>query len=234
MKIVKMHKGSTEAFDDFLHQKLTEVKVDNDLANKYFDLMSLPAPENIAGKHDKSFFKRNSKYLLLLLLFMLFTGVLFNYSINYYNTKEVNNLNVPKKTVQQMDLEKKVFESTNTKIEPIFLNRKTAAIDSVSIIKNNSIFKNLSITSSNKLIERNGTKSNKNINPKPLNLNRLNTATTIFKNSNVDSLENSKHFLKDILVKENNLDKKPIDNKQVLQPLKPPPAKATDSLYIIW
>jgi hypothetical protein len=65
MKIVKMHKGSREAFDDFLAQRLNEVEVDNDMADQYFADMNLPIP--VMPDTKISFLHKNKLWLLLLL-----------------------------------------------------------------------------------------------------------------------------------------------------------------------
>jgi hypothetical protein len=66
MKIVKMHKGSREAFDDFLAQRLNEVEVDNDTADKYFADMNLPV--SVMPDAKISFLSKHKNKLWLLSL----------------------------------------------------------------------------------------------------------------------------------------------------------------------
>jgi hypothetical protein len=76
MKIVKMHEGSREAFDDFLEQRLNEVEIDNDMADKYFANMNLPVP--VIPAPATSFFSthKNKLWSLVLLLSIGFISIL--------------------------------------------------------------------------------------------------------------------------------------------------------------
>lgn len=94
MKIVKMHKGSKEAFDDFLKQRLNEVEVDNDAADKYFAEMNLPLP--IVPSTEISFFaKHKNKLWLLALLFC--TGIA-TFTFLYNNKPKNSDISIYKKS----------------------------------------------------------------------------------------------------------------------------------------
>jgi hypothetical protein len=67
MKIVKMHKGSRETFDDFLAQRLNEVEINNDEADKYIADMHLPISVTPVINNSFLFTNKNKLWLLLLL-----------------------------------------------------------------------------------------------------------------------------------------------------------------------
>ncbi len=127
MKIVKMHEGSREAFDDFLEQRLNELEIDNDMADKYFANMHLPVP--VIPVQPISFFsKHKNKLWLLVLLFSasIISFLFVNKNINSDNEKSLkgaiienkassnNEIVVNNKTiVKQLEIVKEVINTNN-------------------------------------------------------------------------------------------------------------------------
>jgi hypothetical protein len=93
MKIVKMHKGSREAFDDFLAQRLNEVEVDNDMADQYFADMNLPIPVMPDTKISFLHKHKNKLWLLLLLCIASISSyvIVNNKNIKLHETNTAKN-----------------------------------------------------------------------------------------------------------------------------------------------
>ena len=144
MKIVKMHEGSREAFDDFLEQRLNELEIDNDMADKYFANMHLPVP--VIPVQPISFFAqlKNKLWLLVLLFSVGVISFLFvNKNINSNNEtglKETiieNNASTNNNNNNNDDVVK-----SNTIVEQAEKAKETNGninlLNTVTVIKNNS------------------------------------------------------------------------------------------------
>lgn len=234
MKIVKMHKGNTEAFDDFLHQKLDELQVDNDLADKYFGLMNLPAPEDITKNDRKNHFKKNVKYLLLLLLFIFFSSIIIIQSVNKYNSKQGDILNKSKKAIYPNKVVENDFKSVSNKKPTLISNHYDSTITNIQFNNKNVISKNLAVNNLNNIKGKTGTYSNQVIKYDVANIKKVNGANFISNDINNDSLIGENHISKTVLIPESNSEKKLFEQKQILQIQKTKPTQTADSLYIIW
>ena len=126
MKIVKMHKGNKEAFDDFLADRLTTIDIDIDVAEKYFAKMNLPVPVNTVAKN--SFFVRHKfKFLGLFILFSIsFVALKF--------TLQNNNMAIQKQIAPK---KYDVFTKNN-----LATTKTKLVVKSETLIKNTSIENN--------------------------------------------------------------------------------------------
>ena len=139
-----MHEGSREAFDDFLEQRLNELEIDNDMADKYFANMHLPVP--VIPVQPISFFAqlKNKLWLLVLLFSVGVISFLFvNKNINSNNEtglKEAiieNNASTNNNNNNNDDVVK-----SNTIVEQAEKAKETNdninLLNTVTVIKNNS------------------------------------------------------------------------------------------------
>ncbi len=136
MKIVKMHKGNKEAFDDFLKQRLNEVEVDNDAADKYFAEMNLPVP--VIPATEISFFAqhKNKLWLLALLFFTSITTFTFLYKTN----SNKSDISIDKKSTldnkKNVAMQSNSYPTKNTEVNNV--QQKTKKTTDELLLKNNT------------------------------------------------------------------------------------------------
>jgi hypothetical protein len=225
MKIVKMHKGSREAFDDFLAQRLNEVEIDNDTADKYFADMNLPVPVIPANKISFLVMHKNKVWLLLLLFITSISAYLI-VSITknrQYDTASIKNKypsnNVKEQSNKNTVSTKNIFKEA----ENVFEIDKKNELASVNKIVHIDKFKNN--ISENKVKQKIENLLSNNQNRK---VNKANNKKNIFidtvilepkaANVSVDK-KISSVIVSSPSIKLNKIDKK---------------TPTTDSLYIIW
>jgi hypothetical protein len=225
MKIVKMHKGSREAFDDFLAQRLNEVEIDNDTADKYFADMNLPVP--VIPATEKTFLAKHKNKLWL--LFLLFIVSILTYQ-NVNNTKNKKQETSLLKNKYQLDNIKEQSnnnivstENTFKKEKSVFEMDKKTTFENVSKIVD--IEKSKNKISKNKIVQnaQNLLPNNKNIKVK-----KANNKTNMLVDTVITGTKTVNVFV----------DKKVKSEKLSTQALKPYSVEKkttnVDSLYIIW
>jgi hypothetical protein len=239
MKIVKMHKGSREAFDDFLEQRLNEVEIDNDMADKYFANMNLPVP--VIPAPAASFFAKYKNKLWLLMLLFITSIASFLFVNNNTNTKQEtvinksdanstaqNNVAIDKNDTQKnKEIETDKSDNVATKSDKKLTD--IAIVDNdISFVKNEEN-KKLSVV-----------KSSSNLNQIPATINnevKTNQLKALKNNSKKLEADFREQKNKEIekkaeLVKTVNT-QSAIIPKQIVTDKKGE-AKVADSLYIIW
>ncbi len=150
MKIVKMHKGNKEAFDDFLADRLTTIDIDIDVAEKYFAKMNLPIPVNTVAKN--SFFVRHKfKFVSLFILFSIsFVALKF--------TLQNNNMAIQKQIAPKIY---NVFTKNNLASTKTTLAVKSETLNQNSSIRNNKAeILNIKSAKSNITVQSNYRKNN--------------------------------------------------------------------------
>lgn len=225
MKIVKMHKGSREAFDDFIEQRLNKVEVDNDMADKYFADMNLPVP--VIPATEKTFLAKHKNKLWL--LFLLFIVSILTYQ-NVNNTKNKKQETSLLKNKYKLDSikeqsNKNIVSAENTfkKEKSVFEMDKKTKFENVSKIVDIEKIKNK--ISKNKIVQntQNLLSNNKNIKVK-----KANSKTNMLIDTIVTDPKTVNVFV----------DKKVKSEKSSTQALKPYSVEKkttnVDSLYIIW
>jgi hypothetical protein len=225
MKIVKMHKGSREAFDDFLAQRLNEVEIDNDAADKYFADMNLPVP--VIPATEISFLAKH-KNKLWLLLFLCITSISTYLLVNNKNT-----------TLQETETAKNKNVLDNGKVK----SNKNISQQKNTFSKEEEIFKT---NSENTLANTTGVAViDKGSNKKSVSTIEKNSSIFLLKNKHVvtkmDALKASNSFDTATMVQKANeiiFDKKDISITVPTNTSKPLPVDkktaTADSLYIIW
>jgi hypothetical protein len=238
MKIVKMHEGSREAFDDFLEQRLNDLEIDNDMADKYFANMHLPVP--VIPVQPVSFFSKHKNKLWLLVLLFGASVISFLFVKNNINSNKemalkaaiienkasTNNDDVVKTNTIAEQTEKVKEANGNINLSNTVTENKNnsnklsyESKNDVAISKNES-FKNLKISKNNISIEKKTSVLN--------NSNQLN------EDSNKDSIGiNSNHFFKNTGEEVANK----LKNTSAGNPQKADvkaEIKKSDSLYIVW
>ncbi len=218
MKIVKMHKGSREAFDDFLAQRLNEVEVDNDTADKYFADMNLPLP---VIPVTKTFFlskHKNKLWLLLLLFITSFSTYLF---VNTKSNKKIKQV-VEKSKYLQENVDDNVIIPPNKIADKEFIsNNKNEEKEIKSVAKINNIDDGLPVKLRN--VKSNFISKNKITPPNKMiskSINYLDTSIIINKKTEL------------LFDKKISLKLAPTNILKTLQDDKKKPS--ADSLYIIW
>jgi hypothetical protein len=238
MKIVKMHEGSREAFDDFLEQRLNELEIDNDMADKYFANMHLPVP--VIPVQPTSFFAQHkNKLWLLVLLFSvsIISFLVVNKNINSNNETTLKEAIIENKaSTNKNDVVKnKTTVEQAEKVKEANGNINLSNI--VTVIKNNS--NKLSYESKNDVALNNNesfkkeNKANNNILKEKKTI-VLDTKNQLDKDFNKDSIGlNAKQQFKnmgeealDKLKNTTTLKNQKVDTKVEI--------KKSDSLYIVW
>jgi hypothetical protein len=220
MKIVKMHKGSREAFDDFIEQRLNEVEVDNDMADKYFADMNLPVP--VIPVTKISFLSKHKTTLWLLLL-------LFIISVSMYVF--VNNSSI-KTSKESIAKNKHLLENEKSGINIINAEKKMDkaefAIDNNDEEQNSKIINNINkpkdvITKKLDLVKRNPLSNNKSVLQKGAILkseNYIDTGMVVKKTTQILFDEKTS-----VISTPSNVLKSLKNDKK---------STTTDSLYIVW
>jgi hypothetical protein len=244
MKIVKMHEGSREAFDDFLEERLKELEIDNDAADKYFANMNLPV--SVMPTPELSFFAKHKIKLWSLFLLCITSITTFTF---LYNQNKQNNASVTdnKNTIQR--------ESTTTAkatINPSALCKNNS--ENIETNKTANEFSGKEIPSEKKLADSDNDKVNNNkISNKQLqDVNQLenNTAKVnsekkiILPNLLNNTVDNNgdgvtNNFANKVLsgskdsIQKNTAVLKDMLKKTVIEEKKSV-SKQVDSLYIVW
>jgi hypothetical protein len=239
MKIVKMHKGSREAFDDFLEQRLNEVEIDNDMADKYFANMNLPVP--VIPAPAASFFAKYKNRLWLLMLLFITSIASFLFVNNNTNTKQEtvinkseanstaqNNVAIDKNDTQK-NKEIEADKSDNVATENDKKLTDIAIVDNnISVIKNEENKKSSVVKSSSNLNQIPATINNE------VKTNRLKTLKNNSKKLEADfggqknkEIEKKAELVKTVNTQSVIMPKPIVTDKKV-------EAKVADSLYIIW
>jgi hypothetical protein len=239
MKIVKMHKGSREAFDDFLEQRLNEVEIDNDMADKYFANMNLPVP--VIPAPAASFFTKYKNKLWLLILLFITSIASFLFVNNNTNTKQetVINKSEANSTAQNNVAIDKNDTQKNKEIETDksdnVATKSDKKLTDIAIVDNDISFVKKEENKKSSVV-----KSSSNLNQIPATINnevkttRLKTLKNNSKKLEADFREqkNKEIEKKEELVKTVNT-QSAIIPKQIVTDKKVE-AKVADSLYIIW
>ncbi len=136
MKIVKMHKGNKEAFDDFLKQRLNEVEVDNDAADKYFAEMNLPVP--VVPVTEISFFAQHKNKLWLLAL--LFCTSIATITFLYKTNSNTTDISIKKKSTTGNSNNEAIQTNSNpTKNKEVnTVQQKTKKLTDAVLLKKNT------------------------------------------------------------------------------------------------
>jgi hypothetical protein len=225
MKIVKMHKGSREAFDDFIEQRLNDVEIDNDMADKYFADMNLPVPVIPANKIPFLAMRKN-KIWLLLLLFITSISAYLIVSITknrQYDTASIKNKypsnNVKEQSNKNTVSTKNIFKEAENVFE-IDKKNELASVNKIVHIdkfKNNISENKIKQKNENLLLNNQNRKVKKGSNKKN---NFIDTVILEPKDADVSvDKKISSVTVSPQFQKLNKIDKK---------------TATTDSLYIIW
>jgi hypothetical protein len=244
MKIVKMHEGSREAFDDFLEERLNELEIDNDAADKYFANMNLPVP--VMPTPELSFFAKHKIKLWSLFLLCITSITTFTF---LYNHKKQNNASV---TDYKNIIQRESTTTTKVAISPSVLSKNNS--ENIKTNKTTDEFSGKQIPTEKKLAnsDNDGVNNNKmrnkqlqDVNQLEKNTAKLNTEKKIILpnqlnnaiDNNTDAvtnniankvLEGSKDSIqKNTAVLKDILKKTVIEEKKSV-------SKQADSLYIVW
>ena len=235
MKIVKMHEGSREAFDDFLEQKLNELEIDNGVADRYFASMNLPVP--VIPLHSISFFDQHKNKLWLVVLFfgvITFSLFLINNNLNSNN----ENITKASTTVRNAISNNVVVKSETKPIIKLDKSNENIRLSNTEAgtINNSNI---INIESETFLKQKNKRIINTNNNyavsdlkqKKMTQLDNQNYLSDVYKKDTISS--DNKFFNKKVGQQTINKLKKSntIQNQKIVPRID---NKQSDSLYIIW
>jgi hypothetical protein len=239
MKIVKMHKGSREAFDGFIEQRLNEVEVDNDMADKYFADMNLPVP---VIPVSESFL---SKYKNVLGLFVLLASIGFAIVLFSVKTKKdgaIDEISINKEKALLEKQSKAIIDNTNNNIITSTV-KETEAVEGNAAVNENiiSVKKN---KSTNGLINKNiASTDNNNFNNTFSKKKSEKIFTFLVKKNSISNINDGKLIAETVLTSDkitsthSNIDNNNSTKITEIKPVKSEKkieTKNSDSLYIIW
>ena len=257
MKIVKMHKGTREAFDDFLEQRLNDVEIDNDLADKYFAGMNLPVSVIPATKSFFTNFKNKIWLITLIVSVIIISAIFINTNTknlqqnNFLQSKKTDTLN----TTNFNNQSNLVKNNSNNFLE---INNNTIKSADVNILNINKSIAKIKIATTTLTSNKNFILNTSIVKDRKENLEKAKVSTAIgYLNSNDKSSLIKKNTKQQVgkNVEEKNLVLESISINNKIVPLKfdnninnilqkeiiksntndkKVVVKSIDSLYIVW